>query len=93
MRDAHSLDLPTQTETLVSLPQALGVRTTLLEGEFAGGTIYGGRVIKFATRMTALHVNQSVEAFSNLKLRLLGRDPFHVSPQDSPDVFGYHNGV
>jgi hypothetical protein len=28
-------------------------------------------MIKFATRMAALHVNQPVAAFSNLKLRLL----------------------
>src|SRR5262245_37061330 len=39
---AHALCLPTPTETLVSLPQALDVRYTILEGKFAGSTMYGG---------------------------------------------------
>jgi hypothetical protein len=71
MRGAYSLDLPTQTETLVPLPQALDVHSPLLEGEIAGGTMHGGHVIQFAARMAELHVNQPVAAFSNLKLRLL----------------------
>jgi adenylate cyclase len=68
---AHSLCLPTPTETLVPLPQALNVRYTLLEGKFAGSTLYAGRVVKLATRTAELHVDQPVAAFSNLKLHLL----------------------
>jgi adenylate cyclase len=71
MRGAYPLSLPTQTETLVSLPQALDVRYTVLEGKFAGSTLYGGRVVKLATRTAELHVDQLVAAFSNLKLHLL----------------------
>ena len=71
MRGAYALSLPTQTETLVSLPQALEVRYTLLEGKFAGSTRYDGRVVKLATRTAELHVDQPVAAFSNLKLHLL----------------------
>jgi adenylate cyclase len=71
MRGIHALTLPTPTETLVSLPQALDVRYTVLEGKFAGSTLYGGRVVKLATRMAELHVDQPVAAFSNLKLRFL----------------------
>ena len=63
--------LPTQTETLVTLPQGLDIRYTILEGKFAGRTMYGGRVVKLATRTAALHVDQPVAAFSNLKLHLL----------------------
>ena len=63
--------LPTQTETLVPLPQALDMRYTVLEGKFAGSTMYGGRVVKLATRMAELHLDQPVAAFSNLKLHLL----------------------
>jgi hypothetical protein len=71
MRGAHSLSLSTPTETLVSLPQALDVHYTILEGKFAGSTLYGGRVVKLATRTAELHVDQPVAAFSNLKLHLL----------------------
>src|SRR5262245_5135046 len=71
MRGVHALNLPTQTETLVSLPQALDVRYTVLEGKFAGSTMYGGRLVKLATRTAELHVDQPVAAFSNLKLYLL----------------------
>src|SRR5215470_11671005 len=68
---AHPLCLPMQTETLVSLPQALEVRYTVLEGKFAGSTMYGGRVVKLAAKMAELHLDQPVAAFSNLKLHLL----------------------
>src|SRR5712691_6385245 len=39
MGGAHPLCLPTPTDTLISLPQALDVRYTLLEGKFAGSTL------------------------------------------------------
>jgi adenylate cyclase len=68
---AHSLCLPTPTETRVLLPQALDMRYSVLEGKFAGSTMYGGRVIKLATRTAELHLEQPVAAFSNLKLHLL----------------------
>src|SRR5262249_57214020 len=71
MQGTHSLCLPTQVETLVALPQALDVRYTVLEGKFAGNTMYGGRVVKLATKTAELHVDQPVAAFSNLKLHLL----------------------
>src|SRR5215471_10996736 len=71
MRGAHALDLPNQTETLVSLPQALDVRYTVLEGKFAGSTMYGGRIVKLAAKTAELHVDQPLAAFSNLKLYLL----------------------
>src|SRR5438445_8266138 len=53
---AHRLCLPTPTETLVALPQALDVRYTVLEGKFAGSTTYGGRVVKLAPKTAELHV-------------------------------------
>lgn len=68
---AHNLFLPMQTETLLPLPEALDVRYTVLEGKFAGSTLYAGRVVKLATRTAELHVDQPVAAFSNLKLHLL----------------------
>jgi adenylate cyclase len=71
MRGAHALDLPTQTETLVSLPQALDVHYTVLEGKFAGSAMYAGRMLKLATKTAELHLDQPVTAFSNLKLHLL----------------------
>jgi len=67
----HHLFLPTQTETLVPLPQALDVRYTVVEGRFAGSTRPAGRVVKLATRTAELHMDQPVAAFSNLKLHLL----------------------
>jgi adenylate cyclase len=68
---AHSLCLPTLAETLVSLPQALDVRYTVLEGKFAGSTLSGGRLMKLAMKTAELHLDQPVAAFSNLKLHLL----------------------
>jgi adenylate cyclase len=71
IRGAHSLSLPTPTETLVPLPQALDVHYAILEGKFAGSTLYGGRMVKLATKTAELHMDQPVAAFSNLKLHLL----------------------
>ncbi len=68
---AHALSLLRQTETLIALPQALDVRSTPLEGKFAGSTTYGGRMVKLATRTAELHLDQPVATFSNLKLHLL----------------------
>jgi adenylate cyclase len=67
----HSLYLPTQTETLIPLPQALDMRYTVLEGKFAGSAMYEGRLVKLATKTAELHLDQPVAAFSNLKLYLL----------------------
>ena len=71
MRGTHSLCLLTQTDTLVSLPQTLDVRYSVLEGKFASSTMYGGRLIKLATRTAELDLDQPVAAFSNLKRHLL----------------------
>src|SRR2546427_3262616 len=71
MRGTHALCLPRPTETLVALPEALDVRYTVLEGKFAGSTMYGGRVVKLAPRTAELHLDQPGAAFSNLKLHLL----------------------
>ena len=68
---AHALCLPTATETLHPLPQALDLRYTILEGKFAGSAMSRGRLVKLTTRTAALHLDQPVAAFSNLKLHLL----------------------
>ena len=68
---AHSLYLPTATETLIPLPQTLDLHYTVLEGKFAGSSMYPGRLVKLSTRTAELHLDQPVAAFSNLKLHLL----------------------
>jgi adenylate cyclase len=68
---AHALCLPTQTETLALLPQALDVRYTVLEGKFTRSPLCVGRLLKLATRTAELHLDQPVAAFSNLRLHLL----------------------
>jgi adenylate cyclase len=67
----HRLVLPTPTETLRPLPQALAVRYAVLEGKFAGSTLSGGRLLTLASKTAELHLDQPVAAFSNLKLHLL----------------------
>jgi adenylate cyclase len=81
MEGAHSLCLPTPMEMLVPLPQALDLRYTVLEGKFAGSTMYGGRLVKLGTKTAELYVDQPVAAFSNLKLHLL-RPSGEVVPED-----------
>jgi adenylate cyclase len=81
MEGAHSLCLPTPLELLVPLPQALDLRYTVLEGKFAGSTMYGGRLVKLGTKTAELHVDQPVAAFRNLKLHLL-RPSGEVVPAD-----------
>jgi adenylate cyclase len=71
MKGTHSLCLSTQTETLVSLSEALDVRYAVLEGKFAGSTMDGGRLVKLAAETAELRLDQPVAAFSNLKLHLL----------------------
>jgi adenylate cyclase len=71
MAGTHALHLPTPAETLVSLPQALAVRYSVLEGKFASSTMSGGRLVKLAPKTAELNLEQPVVAFSNLKLHLL----------------------
>jgi hypothetical protein len=47
------------------------MRRSCLEGKFAGSTMYGGRMVKLATRTAELYLDQPVAAFSNLKLHFL----------------------
>jgi adenylate cyclase len=67
----HALYLPTPTETLVLLPQALDVRYSVLEGKFVGSPVSGGHLVKLAPKTAELHLQQPVAALSNLKLHLL----------------------
>jgi adenylate cyclase len=67
----HHLSLPMQTKPLVALPQALGIRYSVLEGKFASSTVYDGCMLKLATRTAELYADQPVAAFSNLKLHFL----------------------
>lgn len=67
----YHLSLPTQTETLVALPQALDIRYTSWKGNLLAAPCIAGLVGKLATKTAKLHLAQLVAAFSNLKLHLL----------------------
>jgi len=68
---AYHLFLPEHHEVLVPLAAAVPVRYTVLEGKFAGQTVWTGRLVKLAAKSAELQTDEPVAALSNLKLHLM----------------------
>jgi adenylate cyclase len=67
----HQLFLPDANEVLVPLHEAIAVRYSVLEGKFAGDTVFTGRLVKLAKKAAELHTDHPVDVFSNLKMQLV----------------------
>ena len=67
----HQLFLPDSSEVLVPLDETISVRYTVLEGKFAGDTVFTGRLMKMAKKAAELHTDHPVDVFSNLKMQIM----------------------
>jgi adenylate cyclase len=67
----YHLFLPEHHEVLFPLVEEVPVRYTVLEGKFAGQTVWTGRLVKLAAKSAELQTDEPVAALSNLKLHLI----------------------
>ena len=67
----YNLFLPESTVALVSLPQAIPLQFTLLEGKHIGDTLFTGRLVKLSAKDGEVHSDHPVESWSNIKIQLI----------------------
>jgi len=67
----YNLFLPESTIALVSLPQAIPLQFTLLDGKHMGDTLFTGSLVKLSAKDGVVHSNHAVEPWSDIKLQLM----------------------
>src|SRR5262245_23201146 len=67
----YNLFLPESTVTLVSLPQAIPLQFTLLEGKHMGDTLFTGSLVKLSAKDGEVRSDYAVEPWSDIKLQLM----------------------
>lgn len=72
MGGAYNLFLPVRDITLVTLPEPLPLRYTLVEGKLLGETGGSGRLLKLSARGGVVGFDQPVAPWSDIKIHLLG---------------------
>jgi adenylate cyclase len=70
----YNLFLPDSTVALVSLPQAIPLQFTLLEGKFTGDTLCTGSLVKLSAKDGEVRSDYAVEPWSNIKLQLMSNN-------------------
>jgi adenylate cyclase len=90
---AYHLFLPGHHEELVPLAAEVPVRYTVLEGKFAGPTVWTGRLVKLAAKAAELQTDEPVASFSNLKMHLLHPDGEVVPGDLFAKVLGAPNAM
>jgi adenylate cyclase len=70
----YNLYLPESAETLVSLPQAIPLQFTLLEGKHLGETVFTGSLVKLATKDGEVLSEHAIETWSDIKIQLMSND-------------------
>src|SRR5262249_52620870 len=70
----YNLFLPESTVALVSLPQAIPLQFTLLEGKHMGETLFTGSLVKLSAKDGEVRSDYAVEPRSNIKLQLMSND-------------------
>ncbi|MGE3538867.1 MAG: adenylate/guanylate cyclase domain-containing protein [Candidatus Tectimicrobiota bacterium] len=68
----YHLFLPVRDVRLIPLQEALPVQYTMVEGKHLLGTAYRGCLVQLSTRGGALHTEQPVTPWSDMKIQLLG---------------------
>jgi adenylate cyclase len=59
---------------LVSLPQAIPLQFTLLEGKHMGDTLFTGSLVKLSAKDGEVRSDYAVEPWSNIKLQLMSNN-------------------
>jgi len=70
----YNLFLPESADTLVSLPQAIPLQFTLLEGKHMGDTVFAGSLVKLSGKDGEVRSEHAVETWSNIRIQLLSPD-------------------
>jgi len=70
----YKLLLSDASEDLVSLADEIPFRYELVEGSHSGGEVLKGGLIKLSRRAAEARLESPVATFSNLKMRLIGRE-------------------
>jgi adenylate cyclase len=70
----YNLFLPERTVALVSLPQAIPLQFTLLEGKHMGDTLFTGSLVKLSAKDGEVRSDYAVEPWSNIKLQLMSNN-------------------
>jgi adenylate cyclase len=58
----------------VSLPQAIPLQFTLLEGKHTGDTVFTGSLVKLSAKDGEVRSDHTVESWSNIKLQLMSNN-------------------
>lgn len=66
-----NLFLPKPEADLVVLVKEIKIQYTVLEGKYLGEIVGHGAIVKLSTHGAEIHIQQSVELFSNLKINLV----------------------
>jgi adenylate cyclase len=74
MGGTYNLFLPEREEALLPLPHELPLQYTVLEGEHVGRTLYPGSFVTLSARGGEVCSDYPVAPWSNLRIRLLGRN-------------------
>jgi adenylate cyclase len=67
----YNLFLPESTVVLVSLPQAVPLQFTLLDGKHVADTLFTGSLVRLSTKDGAVRSDHPVESWSNIKIQLM----------------------
>jgi adenylate cyclase len=70
----YNLFLPDSTVALVSLPQAIPLQFTLLEGKHMGETLCTGSLVKLSAKDGVVRSDHAVESWSNIKVQLMSHN-------------------
>jgi adenylate cyclase len=91
----YNLFLTEGTVALVSLPQAISLQFTLLEGKHTGEALFAGSLVKLSAKDGEVRSDHVIESWSDIKLQLMSDNGEELSgdlyakvmearPQDAP---------
>jgi len=94
---AHNLFLPETKDSLVSLPQEIPLRYTVVEGDHLSGEMFTGSFVKLSAKGAEARLEHPVAPLSNLKMHLIGSNGEEIpgalygkvvgTPPESPTTF------
>jgi adenylate cyclase len=67
----YNLFLPERVDTLISLPQAIPLQFSLLEGKLMGDTVFTGSLVKLSAKDGEVRSEYAVEPWSDIKIQLM----------------------
>lgn len=74
----YNLFLPENADTLVSLPQAIPLEFTLLEGKQLGDAVCTGSLVKLSAKDGEVCSEHPVESWSDIKIQLMSNNPHEL---------------